>query len=87
MAKPELIDTTGNLALEAKWQALVDEVIAAKAAAIEAREACIAAEHERGRIIDATPEAHAKVRAAHDAYRAAGERVARASKAMKDGDL
>jgi hypothetical protein len=87
VAKPDPVDTTGDPVLEAKWQALVDEVIAAKAAAMAAREACILAEQERGAPDQATPAALAKVAETHDAYRAAGERVKRASEAMKAGEL
>jgi hypothetical protein len=81
------IDTTGDPVLEAKWQALVDEVIDAKAAAADARAACIAAERDRGPLHLASEEAHAAVAAAHDAYRAAGKRVEAAAQAIKAGDL
>ncbi len=81
------IDTTGDPELEARWQAVVREVIDAKAAIAEARHACVAAERERGPLPDATPEALAKVSAAHEAYNKAVERLAEASRRMKAGDI
>jgi hypothetical protein len=80
-------DTSGDPEREARWQALVDEVIAAKAAAIAARNKCIEAELARGPVHLATPEAVAAVEAAHGEYREAGERVARAAAAMKSGEI
>jgi hypothetical protein len=81
------IDTTDDPELEARWQALVREVIDAKAAAADARDLLIAAELRRGPIPLATPKALREVEAAQAAYRAAGERVAAAADAMKSGRI
>jgi hypothetical protein len=81
------IDTTGDKKAEARWQALVDEVIAAKANAAEARAALIAAEHDRGPVHLASPDALDAVASARQAYEEAGRRVEAASKAMKAGKI
>ena len=81
------IDTTGKRALEAKWQALVDGVIEAKAAAAERKqawsEACVA----RGPLQTASPEAAAAAEAARAAYDDARSAVEAAQERMKAGDL
>jgi hypothetical protein len=90
-APKEPIDTTGDPALEARWQALVDKVAAAKADAIKARGALVEAEQavavfrSGGHDVPGkVAEAEAKAR---HAYRAAGKRLDEASKRMKAGDL
>lgn len=86
-AAHEPIDTSGDPELEARWQAVVAEVIDAKAAAAAARAAVVEAERARGKVSKATPAALAAVDEAMAKYRAAGERVVRAAAAMKAGDL
>ena len=83
----EPVDTTGNPALEARWQALVQEVIDAKKAALDALAACVEAERERGPLDRASSDGIAQVEEAHAAYSAAIERVREAGERMKAGDL
>lgn len=81
------IDTTGDPEEEAKWQALVDVVIAAKADAAAKRQVWSDACDARGPIRDATPEACAAVDAAKAAYDEALQAVLDAGAHMKAGDL
>jgi hypothetical protein len=91
---PEPIDTTGDPVLEAKWQALVLEVIDAKEAATAARERLVIAEQAIAKASLAEDpdefEVHPVVvahREARVAYEAAVVRVAAAAARMKAGDL
>ena len=81
------IDTTGDAALEAKWQALVDAVIAAKEAAAAKKRSWGEACEARGPIHLASPEAIAAADAAKAEYDEARAAVDAAQERMKAGDL
>ena len=81
------IDTTDDPVLEAKWQALVQAVVDAKAEAATRKLAWAEACEARGSIINATPEAIAAAEAAKAAYDEATAAVEAAQERMKAGDL
>lgn len=81
------VDTTGDPELEARWRALVDAVIDAKAATAAAKQAWGDACDERGPVDTATPEAVAAAEAAKAAYDEACAAVDAAQERMKAGDL
>lgn len=81
------VDTADNPELEAKWQALVDAVVDAKAEASARKQAWVEACNARGSILTATPEAIEAADAAKAAYDEATAEVEAAQERMKAGDL
>lgn len=86
-APKEPVDTTGDPVLEAKWQALVQGVIDAKAEAATKRDAWAEACDARGPLHTATPEGVAAAEDAKAEYDAALQAVLDAGARMKAGDL